>query len=121
MDLLKYKGKVAVISGAATGMGKATTELLLKLGAEVHAMDIAPIESAVAQALKVDLSDEQSIHQAVQKLPAKIDLVFSCAGISSIYLGKRFSPTHVNLVNFVGPRLLVEMLVPRIRRGAPLQ
>ena len=40
-DVLGYSGKVCVITGAASGMGAAATELLLQLGAEVHALDIA--------------------------------------------------------------------------------
>lgn len=34
-DLLGYRGQKAVVTGAASGMGAAATELLLGLGAEV--------------------------------------------------------------------------------------
>jgi len=113
-DLLGYRGKVVAITGAATGMGQEATELLVELGAEVHALDIAPVDLPVAQAIRLDLSDRQSIDEAVARLPARIDRLFSCAGISAAYLGRTFSPVHVNLVNFVGPRHLIESLVPRI-------
>ena len=33
-DVLGYSGKVCVITGAASGMGAAATELLVELGAE---------------------------------------------------------------------------------------
>ena len=39
-DVLGYEGKRVIVSGAASGMGAATTELLVELGAEVHAVDI---------------------------------------------------------------------------------
>ncbi|AEG50863.1 short-chain dehydrogenase/reductase SDR [Sphingobium chlorophenolicum L-1] len=120
MDLLGYEGKTVVVAGAATGMGKAATELLLQQGAQVHALDIAPIDTPVKQAIKLDLSDEESIDQAVRQLPDKVDCLFSCAGISSIYLGRQFSSVHVNLVNFVGPRLLTELLIPRIPAGGAI-
>jgi NAD(P)-dependent dehydrogenase (short-subunit alcohol dehydrogenase family) len=36
-DVLGYSGKRVIVTGAASGMGAATTELLVELGAEVHA------------------------------------------------------------------------------------
>ena len=36
----RYEGKRVIVSGAASGMGAATAELLVELGAEVHAIDI---------------------------------------------------------------------------------
>ena len=42
-DYLGYKDKICVVTGAASGMGKATCEILLDLGAKVYAMDLAPI------------------------------------------------------------------------------
>lgn len=113
-ELLGYKHKVVVIAGAATGMGREATNLLIELGAKVHALDIAPIALPVSQAIHMDLADEASIDDAVLQLPATIDRVFCCAGTSAIYLGKTFSPVHVNLVNFVGLRHFVEAVIPRI-------
>lgn len=120
LDLLGYRGKTVAVTGAATGMGREAAELLVALGAEVHAMDIAPVDLPVAQALRVDLSDPASIDAAVAQLPERVDCLFGCAGISAMYLGRSFSPVHVNLVNFVGPRHLVESLVPRIPQGGAI-
>ena len=39
-DILGYQGKTVVITGCATGMGAAAAELLVELGAEVHALDV---------------------------------------------------------------------------------
>jgi len=98
-------------------MGKEAAALLVELGAEVHALDIARIDLPVAQALHVDLAHPASIDTAVEKLPDRIDRVFSCAGIAAIYLGKTFSPVHVNLVNFVGARHFIEAVLPRVPDG----
>lgn len=38
-DYFGYNGKVVVVSGAASGMGKAATEMLVDLGARVYALD----------------------------------------------------------------------------------
>ncbi len=35
-----YEGKTCVVTGAASGMGKATTEILVGLGAKVYALDL---------------------------------------------------------------------------------
>ena len=39
-DVLQYSGKRVVVTGAASGMGAATAEILVELGAEVHAIDV---------------------------------------------------------------------------------
>ncbi len=113
-DLLGYRDTVVVVTGAATGMGREAAQLLIELGAEVHALDVAAVDLPVAQAIRMDLSDQASIDAAVAQLPQRVDRLFSCAGISAKYLGRTFSPLHVTLVNFVGPRHLVESLVPRM-------
>jgi len=119
-ELLGYRDKVVAVTGAATGMGRETAAILVDLGAQVHAMDIAPVDLPVAQALRVDLSDPESIDAAIAQLPASIDRIFGCAGISAMYLGRSFSPVHVNLVNFVGPRHLIDRLIPRMPAGGAI-
>ena len=43
-DYLGYTGKVCVVTGAASGMGKATAEMLVDLGAMVYALDWAEVK-----------------------------------------------------------------------------
>src|SRR3546814_5067818 len=52
-------GQFVAITGAATGMGREATELLIELGAEVHALDIASVDLPVAQAIRIDLSEDR--------------------------------------------------------------
>ena len=62
MDLKKlfgYEGKTVVITGSASGMSKSATELLLKLGAKVYAIDIKSIDLPVEKAFKADLSKKE--------------------------------------------------------------
>lgn len=112
-DILGYAGKTVVITGAATGMGAAATQVLLDLGAEVHALDVKPIAAPVKQAIQVDLRDRASIDAAVAKLPGTIDRLFNCAGLP----GPPFSNLDTTLVNFVGLRHLTESVLPRIPEG----
>jgi NAD(P)-dependent dehydrogenase (short-subunit alcohol dehydrogenase family) len=112
-DILGYAGKTVVITGAATGMGAAATQVLLDLGAEVHALDVKPIAAPVKQAIAVDLREAASIDTAVAKLPAQVDRLFNCAGLP----GPPFSALDTTLVNFVGLRHLTESVLPRIPAG----
>jgi NAD(P)-dependent dehydrogenase (short-subunit alcohol dehydrogenase family) len=111
-DILGYEGRISVVTGCASGMGRATAQLLLELGAQVHGLDIQPCDLALASFNAVDLQDPQSIETVTGRLPASIDALFNCAG-----LGPSFSPLEVMKVNFIGTRDLAEKLIPRIARG----
>jgi NAD(P)-dependent dehydrogenase (short-subunit alcohol dehydrogenase family) len=115
-DILGYKGKTVVITGAASGMGQAAATLLVDLGAEVYALDVAPVSAPVANAIHVDMKDARSIDNAVAKLPQNIDALFNCAGVPS----PPFSAQDTLLINFVGLRYLTELLVPRISTGGSI-
>ena len=112
-DILGYEGKQVVIVGAATGMGDAATRTLAELGAEVHALDVAEVTAPVKQTIEVDLRDKASIDAAIEKLPARVDSLFHCAGLP----GAPFSTLDTMLVNFVGQRHFTESLLPRIVDG----
>ena len=46
-DVLGYQGKNVVITGAASGMGRAAAQLLVDAGANVYALDIAEVMVSV--------------------------------------------------------------------------
>ena len=56
-DYLNYEGKIAVVTGAASGMGKATAEVLKDLGAKVYAMDWNECDIEGVEYVHVDLSN----------------------------------------------------------------
>ena len=80
-DVLGYEGKKVVITGAASGMGASAAQLLVDLGAEVHALDIGDVTAPVSQSIKTDMRDRASIDAAVAALPGEIDVLFNCAGV----------------------------------------
>ena len=113
MDLKKlfgYEGKTVVITGAASGMSKAGTELLLALGAEVYAIDINPIDLLVKRKFQVDLSKKEEIDAVISELPQKIDALFLCHGIA-YFPGKELL---VQKVNFYSQKYMTEQLLERI-------
>jgi NAD(P)-dependent dehydrogenase (short-subunit alcohol dehydrogenase family) len=115
-NVLGYAGQKVVITGAASGMGEAATRLLVDLGAEVYALDVAEVKAPVHAAIHVDLKDRASIDAAVAKLPARVDSLFNCAGVPH----PPFSAFDTVMINFVGMRHLTEALLPRIPEGGAI-
>ena len=115
-NILGYQGKNVVITGAASGMGQAAAQLLVELGAEVYALDIAPVSVPVKASFKVDMKDTASINAAISEMPAHIDALFNCAGVPC----PPFSTRDTILINFSGLRYLTESLLPRIVDGGAI-
>jgi NAD(P)-dependent dehydrogenase (short-subunit alcohol dehydrogenase family) len=113
-DVLGYAGRNVVVTGAASGMGAATAQILVDLGANVTGVDIKPTEVGVKASLLVDLRDGQAIEAAAAEVQGPVHAVFSCAGLP----GPPFSDVDTMLVNFVGARHLIELLVPKMPEGS---
>ncbi|PSH25802.1 D-threitol dehydrogenase [Yersinia pseudotuberculosis] len=88
-------GKVAAITGGATGIGHAIAELYLAKGARVVLMDCADNVAEIAEqldrdnavGLHCDVSDSQSVRQAVaQAIGAfgQLDILVNSAGIAAL-------------------------------------
>ncbi|TKT74769.1 SDR family NAD(P)-dependent oxidoreductase [Aquamicrobium sp. LC103] len=84
MSLASYdlSGRVAVVTGGATGIGAAIRSALERAGASVAVWDIAPPENAAFQA-RVDISDRASVEHATRRTEdalGKIDILVNNAG-----------------------------------------
>lgn len=111
-ELLDYSDRRVVVTGAASGMGEATARLLVRHGAEVHALDVKEPSVDVKSYVRTDLLDAASIDAAVEAIGGPVDALFSCAG-----LGQTFPNEDILTVNFVGPRHLIEAMLPSISPG----
>ncbi|MBL7012906.1 MAG: bifunctional aldolase/short-chain dehydrogenase [Candidatus Marinimicrobia bacterium] len=86
---LEFNGKVALITGSASGIGKAIADLFISKGAAVVALDIDPNISTLfntpnALGIQCDLTNESDIKAAIKKTVETfggIDIVVSNAGI----------------------------------------
>ena len=115
-DVLGYAGRRVIVAGAASGMGAATAELLVELGAEVHALDIrAPEVAGLASYTECDLRDPVQIDAAVVRIGRVVNNLFNCAGLPNTY-----PPLDVMLVNFCGLRHLTEAVVPLMPEGGAI-
>ena len=101
---LRYDGKRVLVVGGATGMGAASAELALALGAEVIVMDYAEVNRPGVHAIKLNLGDKAEIDAALKQVHGPLDAVFSCAGVAEGTPG-------IERINFVGHRYLIETLV----------
>lgn len=77
----------AIVTGAASGLGLKTVELLLAKGFKVSAWDMQPIplKSSDLLSFQVDVTDTHSIAKALEKTLEtfpKVDVLVSAAGIA---------------------------------------
>lgn len=91
---MKVADCVAVISGGASGLGKATTERLASMGAKVAIFDLNESAGQTCAAelgdkalfAKVDVSSESSVQQGITAVVQRfgtIHVCINCAGIGS--------------------------------------
>src|SRR5260370_8547894 len=131
---MRLKDKVAVITGASTGIGRAIAESYAREGASVVVADIrGAAEAAVdigpnALGTTTDVSDPQSTHamaEAVISRFGRIDILVNNAGI---FTGLNYTPMEALAVadwqkilaaNVMGPWLCATLRSPNTRTHRP--
>jgi NAD(P)-dependent dehydrogenase (short-subunit alcohol dehydrogenase family) len=94
-----------VVVGGASGIGAATVNVLIDLGAEIVVMDIAPVLRQGVRVIQLDLTKKDSIERAVDECGGPIDALFSCSGVAD--------GPELPTINFIGQRHLIERAVDR--------
>ena len=133
---MSMKDKLAVVTGAASGIGRATAQALAEAGARVVVADIDAVNGeAAAAALReqgrdavfkaVDLTSEASIAAFAQDLAARLgtpDILVNGAGwghTKPFWEGTPELWAKLIALNFVGPMQLTKALLPAmLERGS---
>jgi NAD(P)-dependent dehydrogenase (short-subunit alcohol dehydrogenase family) len=78
----EFDGRVALVTGGASGIGAATVALLGERGAQVASFDLAPGDAGALQ-VQGDATDSRSVADAVRRVERELgplDVLVCCAG-----------------------------------------
>lgn len=131
---MQLAGKVALVTGAGSGIGKAAAQLMAKEGVKVALLGrsedelkktLAEIEGSGSAAIPVlaDISQPEQMQQATEKVVnewGRLDIVFANAGINGVWASlEELSPEEWNKtinINLTGTFLTVKYAVPYLKR-----
>ncbi|HEY1146501.1 MAG TPA: SDR family oxidoreductase [Allosphingosinicella sp.] len=125
----RLANKVAIITGAGSGIGRATAELFAKEGAFLIVSDInetveetAGIIGPAAVAIRADAGKDEDVAHLVRSAAARfggLDIVFANAGISgglaSLFEQSEADWAEILRVNLIGPALAIRHAAPLIK------
>ncbi|RCV47721.1 3-hydroxybutyrate dehydrogenase [Marinitenerispora sediminis] len=116
---LDLTGRSALVTGAASGIGRACAARLAAAGARVHLVDVDPDALAVAAAAVggtahvADLTDEA----ALAGLPAEVDVLVNNAGTQHVAPIEDFPPEvfrSMHALMVLAPFLLLRRVLPHM-------
>ena len=118
----RLAGKVAIVTGAGSGIGKATVELFRREGATVVGADLHGTD------FECDAGDEEQVQALVEHTVrdhGRLDVMFANAGISGgfdgIFEQDAADWAEILRVNLIGPFLAIKYAAPHMKdRGGSI-
>jgi NAD(P)-dependent dehydrogenase (short-subunit alcohol dehydrogenase family) len=123
--MAKPKGKIAIVTGASSGIGEATAERLAKAGYKVFGTSRRGVDAGERsfEMLSLDVTSDESVEAAVNevtRLSARIDLLVNNAGVCVAPAGAEESSIEqarsIFETNFFGIVRMTRAVVPHMRR-----
>jgi NAD(P)-dependent dehydrogenase (short-subunit alcohol dehydrogenase family) len=116
----RLAGKVAIVTGAASGIGKATVDLFRSEGATVVGADVSD-----GADVRADAGSEEDVKRLIEETAAKhggIDIFFANAGVSggwaTIAEQSAADWAEILRINLIGPFMAIKYAGPLIaKRG----
>lgn len=123
-----HAGKVAIVTGAAGGIGRATAQKLQADGATVVGLDINPavVDNLTGPGLSgaiCDITDDTALQQAVDKVVADhggLDIIVANAGIfkSGEYIEELTDTWDLHIkVNLTATQRFLKFSIPYLKQG----
>lgn len=119
----RLAGRKILITGGASGIGRATCELFAREGAAVAVLDrdVSRIDSGCA--IAVDVTDADSVTRAMQQAAQALDGLDGLVNAAGVFFNKGLMETTPEIwnttlaVNLTGTFLCVQAAVPFLRRA----
>jgi NAD(P)-dependent dehydrogenase (short-subunit alcohol dehydrogenase family) len=122
---MKFKNKIIIITGGASGIGAATAQLFSQEGAQVYILDkkkTPPTLPATIHYLQTDVSNAEQVQQAVAQIHAQqrvIDYLFCNAGVHLFANIEESSVTAIQQVlatNLLGTIYCLQQVLPYMKQ-----
>jgi NAD(P)-dependent dehydrogenase (short-subunit alcohol dehydrogenase family) len=119
--MARLEGRKILVTGGASGIGRATCELFAREGASVVVIDRDPAQTAGVQAIACDVSDATGVERAVREAGQLLGGLDGLVNAAGVFFNKGLMETTAEVwdttiaVNLTGTFLCTKAVVPLMR------
>jgi NAD(P)-dependent dehydrogenase (short-subunit alcohol dehydrogenase family) len=116
--MARLEGRKILVTGGASGIGRATCELFAREGASVVVIDRDPAQTAGVQAIACDVSDATGVERAVREAGQLLGGLDGLVNAAGVFFNKGLMETTAEVwdttiaVNLTGTFLCTKAAVP---------